>query len=83
MSPKPALHVTLDRASRGRTHWCYCILKVANATFLSSVSISPRRTIDDLKKQIYEQHVEFTVRCSSPSDLTLTKVRYIMIMIFM
>ena len=45
------------------------------------VSIPPDRTIDDLKKQIYnEQNDQSFAQCGS-SDLALTKVLYIMISI--
>ncbi|KAF8490351.1 hypothetical protein F5888DRAFT_1129431 [Russula emetica] len=50
--------------------WCY----IQGERDYFRVSISPNHTINDLKKQIYdEQLVQFIVQCS-PSDLTLTKV---------
>jgi hypothetical protein len=55
--------------------WCY----IEGKHDIFSVSISSNRSINDQKKIIYdEQHVRRIVQCS-PSDLTLTKVRYIMI----
>jgi Crinkler effector protein N-terminal domain len=51
--------------------WCY----TEGRRDIFSISISPDRTIDDLKKQIYDEQV---VGCGS-AKLTLTKVRYIMI----
>jgi len=54
--------------------WVY--IEGRNSAF--SVSISPRSTIDDLCKQIYDEHVaKFIVECGS-AELTPTKVRYIM-----
>ena len=42
-----------------------------------SVSIEPQSTIHDLKQKIYDEEAKFIVECG-PSELTLTKVRYIM-----
>lgn len=55
--------------------WCY----IEGERDIFSVSMSPNHTIDDLKKQICdEQHSKLIAQCS-PSDLTLKKVRYIVI----
>jgi hypothetical protein len=55
--------------------WCY----IEGKHDIFSISISPNRTIDALKKLIYdEQRVQLIAQCS-PSGLTLTKVRYIII----
>jgi hypothetical protein len=42
------------------------------------IFISPRCDVEELTKQINDQHVKFIVECSHTS-LTLTKVCYIMI----
>ena len=52
--------------------WCY----IEGECNIFSVSISPNRTIDALKNKV---HDEQQVQCS-PSDLILTKVRYIMLL---
>jgi len=55
--------------------WCY----IEGQRDIFNVSISPECTVHDLKKQIYnEEHVQSIVHCT-PSSLTITKVRYIMI----
>jgi hypothetical protein len=43
------------------------------------VSTSPEDTIDELKKQIYDEQRVQLIGPYSYSDLSLTKVRYIMI----
>ncbi len=44
---------------------------------VSLISISPDLTIHELKKQIYaEEYIQSIVKCG-PTNLTLTKVRYI------
>jgi len=45
---------------------------------VSSVSVSPNETIDDLKTKIYDDSPRFFTGCDAP-DLILTKVRFIMI----
>ena len=55
--------------------WCY----IEGKRNIFSVTISPDCTIYTLKTQIYEaERIQFISQCS-PSDLTLTKVHYIMI----
>jgi Crinkler effector protein N-terminal domain len=54
--------------------WCY----TEGRRDVFSISISPDRIIDDLKKQIYDEQVKSIVGCGS-ARLTLTKVRYMMI----
>ena len=51
--------------------WCY--IEGQPNCFRVSVSISPSCIVDELVKQIYDQHVKFIVECSYAS-LTLTKV---------
>ena len=55
--------------------WCY----IEGDRDVFSVSISPNDFIDDLKKQIYNKGSRRHFVGFDPSDLTLTKVRYIMI----
>ena len=55
----------------------WCIIEGKCNVF--NVSVAPGLYIHNLKRQIYnEEHLELTVKCG-PLDLTLTKVRYIMI----
>ena len=54
--------------------WCY----IEGQRTYVKVFISPREIVEELMKQIYDQHAKFIVECSYTS-LILTKVCYIMI----
>ncbi len=54
--------------------WCY----IERQRDIFSVSIPPHHSIHDLKKKIYNEHVQSIIQCQ-PSDLTIIKARYIMI----
>jgi hypothetical protein len=65
----------MTSATEGMILRCY----IKGERNIFDVSISPSDTIDDLKNEIYKKGSCRSFVGCDPMDLTLTKVRYIMV----